>query len=70
MVAQCVRENRDLGGAAGKFRIGLIARIGVEKVEALESMQGPAKFTIEYLKRLKRVFAKKANRLAKRLEGE
>lgn len=67
MALQCVKENRYLGGAAGKFRLGLIARIGLEKVETLESMQGPAKFTVEYLIRLKRVFTKKANRAEKRL---
>ena len=67
MAAQCVKDNRYLGGVAGKFRLGLIARLGVEKVEALEALQGPAKFTVEYLQRLKRVFARKARRLEKRL---
>lgn len=68
MASQCVKDNRYLGGLAPKFRIGLVERIGIDKVEALESMNKPAKFSIEYLKRLKSVFAKKANRLEKRRE--
>lgn len=66
MAAQCVKCNRYRAGSAGNFRLGLIARQGLAKVEAIESMQGPAKFTIEYLKRLKAVFARKCRRLEKR----
>lgn len=60
---QCVKDNRYLGGLALDFRRAMIERIGLEKVEALESMQGPAKFTVEYLQRIKRIFTKKAHRL-------
>lgn len=66
MALQCARENRYLGGVAGKFRMALVDRIGLTKVERLEAQQGPAKFTIDYLRRLKAVFGKKANRLEKR----
>ena len=64
---QCVKDNRYLGGMALQFRAAMVARHGLARVEALESEQGPAKFTVEYLKRLKRVFTKKANRMEKRI---
>jgi hypothetical protein len=65
---QCVRCNRDLGGAAVNFRRGLIERIGLERVEQIEAMQGTAKWSIEYLQRLKRIMNKKARRLERRIE--
>jgi hypothetical protein len=65
---QCVRCNRDLGGSAVNFRKGLIERIGLERVEQIEAMQGTAKWSIEYLQRLKRVMNKKARRLERRIE--
>lgn len=68
--AQCKKCNRDLGGAAVDYRAGLIERIGVERVEEIESMQWTAKWDIEYLKRLKKVMQKKARRLEKRIESK
>lgn len=65
---QCVRCNRDLGGSAVNFRKGLIERIGLERVEQIEAMQGTAKWSIEYLQRLKKVMNKKARRLERRIE--
>jgi hypothetical protein len=65
---QCVRCNRHLAGNAVEFRRGLVALLGVEKVEAIEVMQGTAKWSIEYLRRLKAVMSKKARRLEKRME--
>jgi hypothetical protein len=41
--------NRDLAGNAVAYRIGLIRRIGIERVEALESDNSPAKWTIQEL---------------------
>ena len=67
---QCVRCNRELGGSAVNFRKGLVERIGIERVEEIESMQWVAKFDIDYLKRLKRVMLKKARRLEKRIEAK
>lgn len=64
---QCVRCNRDLGGSAVNFRKGLIERIGINRVEEIESMQWTAKWDIEYLQRLKKVMNKKARRLEKRI---
>ncbi|WP_310675848.1 recombination protein NinG, partial [Burkholderia multivorans] len=65
---QCKKCNRDLGGSHTNYRIGLIERIGVERVEEIESMQWTAKWSIEYLQRLKKVMNKKARRLARRIE--
>lgn len=65
---QCVRCNRELGGAVVNFRRGLIERIGIERVEEIESMQWTAKWSVEYLQRLKKVMNKKARRLEKRIE--
>ncbi|WP_196489882.1 recombination protein NinG [Burkholderia cepacia] len=64
---QCKKCNRDLGGAHTNYRIGLIERIGIERVEEIESMQWTAKWSIEYLQRLKKVMNKKARRLEKRI---
>lgn len=48
--AQSKQDNRYLSGNAVDYRIGLIARIGLEAVEALEADQTPRKHTIEELK--------------------
>lgn len=64
--AACVRCNRDLSGNVVELRKGLIARIGEEKILAVESDQSVRKFTIDYLVRLKKIFSKKARRLEKR----
>lgn len=65
IAAQCVTCNRYQGGRALDFRRALVERRGAEWVEALEAMHGTAKFDIEYLKRIKTIFAKKARRLQK-----
>jgi hypothetical protein len=48
--AQCVECNRHLAGRAVDFRVGLIARIGIARVEAVEADQSPRKYTIADLK--------------------
>lgn len=65
---QCKKCNRDLGSNTVEYRKGLIERIGIERVEEIESMQWTAKWSVEYLKRLKKVMNKKARRLARRIE--
>ena len=50
-----------------EYRRGLVARKGADYVETLESMQGEARWTVEYLERLKKVFSKKIRRLEKRI---
>jgi len=44
-----------------------VARIGLEAVETLESMQGEPRWSVKYLKRLKSVFARKVLRLQGRM---
>jgi len=57
---QCVKCNRFNSGNAVDYRIKLIDRIGLDKVNQLESDNEPRKFTIDYLKRIKKIFNKKA----------
>ncbi len=48
---QCARPcNKDLGGNAIKYRVGLVAKIGVDRVEALEAWHEPVKLTIDQAK--------------------
>lgn len=68
--AQCKKCNRDLAGSHSEYRKGMIERDGIERVEHIESMQGAAKWSIEYLKRLKRVMQKKARQLERRIEAK
>jgi hypothetical protein len=51
--AQSKQDNRFLSGNAVVYRIGLIARIGLEAVDALESDQSVRKYTIEQLQEIK-----------------
>ncbi len=51
--AQSKKDNRYLSGNAVDYRIGLIARIGLESVESLEADQTPKKYTIAELKAIK-----------------
>lgn len=56
---QLVQCNRDGAGRAVDYRRGLIARIGLAAVEALEADQAPRRYTIDELKRLKVEFSGK-----------
>ena len=51
--AQSKQDNRFLAGNAVDYRIGLIARIGLQAVEALEADQEPRKYSIDDLKAIK-----------------
>ncbi|NGF41347.1 recombination protein NinG [Enterobacter hormaechei] len=62
----CTRCNRQLSGNAVEYRIRLIDRIGLERVERLESNNEPRRFDIPYLKRIKSIFTRKARSLEKR----
>jgi hypothetical protein len=57
--------NRYLGGNYSEYRIGLIKRIGLDKVERLESDNAVRRFDKEYLIRIKQIFAKRARHLKK-----
>lgn len=52
--------NRYLSGNVVGYRAGLIARIGLDRVERLEADNSPRRFDAEYLKRVKRIFTKRA----------
>ncbi len=67
--AQCVKCNRYNSGNAVDYRISLIKKIGLERVERLENDNSPRKFTIEYLKRVKKIFNKKYRVYAKRFRN-
>ena len=61
--AQSKQENRYASGNATGYRVGLIARIGRDAVDALECDQTPRKYTKEQLIALKREYATKARAL-------
>ena len=62
----CTRCNRQLSGNAVEYRIRLIERIGLERVERLEADNEPRRFDIPYLQRIKSIFISKARALEKR----
>lgn len=55
--------NRHGAGRAVDYRMGLIARIGLERVEALESDQTPRHYSIDDLKAIKATYAAKLRAL-------
>ena len=63
---QCKRCNRRLGGNVAAFRIGLVRRIGVQRLEELENNNEPMKWTREYLREIHA----KYKLLAKELEKQ
>lgn len=63
---QCVFCNRNMSGAQKAFELGLIERIGAEKVEALNNDNTTRRFDIPYLQRIKSIFTRKARALEKR----
>ena len=63
--AQSKKDNRYLSGNAVDYRIGLIARIGLEAVESLEADQTPKKYTIAELKEIKSHYVAKLKEMKK-----
>lgn len=63
---QCVFCNRNMSGAQKAFELGLIDRIGADKVEVLNNDNSNRKFDIPYLQRIKSIFTRKARALEKR----
>lgn len=63
---QSKHDNRYLSGNAVDYRIRLIQRIGLDRVERLESDNAPKNYTIADLKRIKKIFAKRARLYQKR----
>lgn len=65
IAAGCVRCNRELSGNLIPFRINLIARYGIERVERIEHDNTPRKFDIPYLIRVKTIFTRRARHYEK-----
>lgn len=63
--AQSKQDNRFLSGNAVDYRIGLIARIGQEAVDELESDQSVRKYTVEEIKAIKAKYRAKTRELKK-----
>lgn len=61
----CSVCNHHLSGNIAGYLPRLIERIGAEKVAWIEQQNQIVRYDIEYLKRVKQVFKKRANRLAK-----
>jgi hypothetical protein len=67
--AQRKQCNRWGAGRAVDYRLGLIARIGLEAVEALEADQTPRKYTVEALKAIRDEYRAKARELKRGAES-
>lgn len=57
--AQSKHDNRYLSGNAVDYRIGLIKRIGLARVEALEADNTPKKYTNDDLRNIKSLYVNK-----------
>lgn len=57
--AQSKHDNRYLSGNVTEYRLGLIQRIGLTAVEALEADQAPRRYTIEDLQAIKALYRQK-----------
>lgn len=66
---QCMPCNVHLSGNQAAFRVGLVARIGLQAVEELEADHTPRKLDSDELIALRDYYRKEANRL-KKLIGE
>lgn len=65
---QCQPCNSHLSGNITEYRINLVKKIGVERVEWLETNNDQRRYSVEYAKRVKKIFSKRA-RLYKKLKG-
>ncbi|MEN4544906.1 recombination protein NinG [Pantoea agglomerans] len=63
--AGCVHCNRDLSGNLIPYRINLIEKFGLHRVERIEHDSTVRKFDIEYLKRVKSIFTRRARHYEK-----
>ena len=66
--AQCVHCNQWGAGRAVDYRIGLMNRIGAEKVEALESDNKPHKWQHDELRAIKAEYTARARELKKAMQ--
>lgn len=63
--AQSKHDNQFLAGNAVEYRVRLIERIGLERVEALECDNTPRRFTSDELIEIRDAYRAKANELAR-----
>lgn len=59
----CYRCNFEMGGNIQSYRPALIKLIGQDKVDFLDNAPKSRTYTVEYLERMRRIFAKKIRRL-------
>ncbi len=59
----CYSCNAKKGGNIIEMRRGMVALLGVDRVEWLENAPRSRKYDIDYLKRMRKIFAKKTRRL-------
>lgn len=60
---QCVRCNRNLSGNAVEYRIRLVQRVGVDKVNWLEGPHSARKYTVDEIKVIKAEYRAKTREL-------
>lgn len=65
---QCHRCNVQLSGNQQQYRINLVLKIGVERVEALENNNTPHRYTLEELEGIRRHYSALKRQLAKQRE--
>jgi len=65
--SSCATCNAILSGNLLEYRIRLIKKIGAERVDWLECQNNPIRYDIDYLKRLKKIFSKRAKRVLSRV---
>ena len=64
--SSCQQCNSTLSGNLIEYRVRLVARFGSDYVDWLECQNDTVKYDIEYLKRMKRIFNKRARYYMKR----
>lgn len=64
--ASCAQCNSMKSGNVIEYRIALVKKIGADRVGALDQSNEAKKFDIEYLKRVKTIFARRARQYKKR----
>lgn len=62
----CSVCNNHLSGNISQYRPRLIEKIGLERVEFLESQNHAARYSIDYLKRIKEIYSRKYKRLERK----
>lgn len=59
---QCIKCNVHLSGNQASFRIGLVEKVGLSVVEALESDHTPRKYSVDELKAIRDMYREKLKR--------